>query len=87
VQVGGNMYAVESVGPHATISGSYVVFRLPDLSPGTYPLGIRLNSINSTNAPNLQIVSSPTSRPAAAPKSNKTKLAELLLVSIVDLIL
>jgi len=85
VQVGGNSYTVDSVGPNSTLSGSYIVFRLPDLSAGTYPLGIRLRGVNSTNTPNLQIVSSPTSAPAA-PKSNKAKPAKYLLFSILDLI-
>jgi hypothetical protein len=87
VQVGGNSYTVESVGPNSAISGSYIVFRIPDLAaPGTYPLGIRLGSVNSANTPNLQIVSSPTS-PAAAPVSNKAILARYLLSSFIDLIL
>jgi MBG domain-containing protein/VCBS repeat protein/Big-like domain-containing protein/BACON domain-containing protein/all-beta uncharacterized protein len=86
VQLNGNSYAVEGVGPNSTIGGSYIVFRLPDLSPGTYPLAIRINGANSANSPNLQIISSPSS-PAAAPKSNKTKLAQSLLVSLIDLIL
>ena len=87
VQLSGNSYAVESVGPNATIGGSAIVFRLPDgLSPGTYALGVRRNGVNSTNAPNLQIISSPSS-PAAAPQSNKTELAKYLLVSLIDLIL
>jgi hypothetical protein len=82
-----NPNAVESVGPNTATGGSYIVFRLPDLSPGTHSLGIRLNnSVNSANTPNLQIVGSPSS-PAAAPKSNKAKLAEYLLFSIFDLIL
>jgi hypothetical protein len=83
VQAGGSSYAVESVGPNSTIGGSYIVFRLPDLSTGTYPLGIRLSGVNSTNTPNLQIVGSPSS-PAATPKSNKTKFVEYLLFSIPD---
>jgi len=87
VQIGVNSYPVESVGPNSTIGGSAIVFRLPDLSPGNYPLGIRLNGVNSSNAPNLQIISSPTSSPAAAPKSNKANLAEYLLFSILDLLL
>jgi len=83
VQVGGNSYTVERVGPNSTTSGSYIVFRLPDLSAGTYPLGIKLGAVNSANTPNLQIVSSPTSAPAA-PKSNKAKLAEYLLFSLLN---
>ena len=86
VQVNGSSHAVESVGPNTTTGGSDVIFRLPDLSPGTYPLGIRLNGVNSTNSPNLTIIASPSS-PAAAPKSNKAKLAQYLLFSILELIL
>jgi hypothetical protein len=61
VQIGGNSYAVENVGPNSTIGGSYIVFRLPDLSPGTYPLSIRVRGVNSTNSPTLTIVASPSS--------------------------
>jgi hypothetical protein len=85
VQVGGNSYTVESVGPESTISGSYIVFRLPDLAPGTYPLGIRIRGVNSANAPNVSIVSSPNS--AVTSESNKAKLVQRLLSSLMDLIL
>jgi len=85
VQVGGNSHAVESVGPNTTTGGSNIVFRLPDLSPGTYPFGIRLNGVNSTNTPNLSIIVSP-SRPAAAPKSKKPNLVEYFLFPLIDLI-
>jgi hypothetical protein len=67
VQVGGNSFAVESVGPNATLSGSQIVFRLPDtLTPGTYALGIRVRGVNSTNSPNITIVTSPSSPESAA---------------------
>ena len=59
VQILGNSYAVEAVGPHSTINGSFIVFRLPDLPPGNYPVGIRLNGVNSVNTPNLTIVAPP----------------------------
>jgi len=59
VQINGNTYAVEAVGPSSTISGSYIVFRLPDLSPGTYSLTLRVFGVNSTNSPTITIVSSP----------------------------
>ena len=86
VQVGGNSYTVESVGPESAISGSYIVFRLPDLAaPGTYPLGIRVRGVNSANAPNVSIVSLPSSS-AVISKSNKTKLAEYLLFPLIHLI-
>ena len=87
VQVNGKSYAVESVGPNSITGGSEIVFLLPsDLpAPGAHPLGIRLgNVVNSTNTPNLQIAGSQS--PAAAP-SNKRKLAEYLLYSIIDFIL
>lgn len=56
VQVGGNSYPVEAVGPNSTTSGSFIVFRLPDLSAGTYPLSIRVRGVNSTNSPDLVIM-------------------------------
>jgi hypothetical protein len=84
VQVGGNSHAVESVGPNALTGGSNIVFRLPDLSPGTYPLGVRHNGVNSSNSPNLIIVASPSS-PATAVKPNKLNVAEYLLPALVDL--
>ena len=58
VQIAGNSHAVEAVGPNSTTSGSFIVFRLPDLSPGTYPLSIRVGGTNSTNSPDLIIVAS-----------------------------
>ena len=85
VQVGGNSYPVESVGPNTTTGGSQIVFRLPDLSPGTYPLGIRVGGVNSANTPNLTIIASASS-PASAGKSQTAKLAEYLLFPLVDLI-
>lgn len=85
VQVNGTSSPVESVGPNSTIGGSEIVFRLPDLSPGTYALGIRLNGVNSANTPNL-IISGSSSSPASTPKSNKAKLAEYLLFPLIDLI-
>jgi hypothetical protein len=58
VQIGGNSYPVEAVGPGSTFGGSFIVFRIPDLQPGTYPLGIRIRGDNSTNTPDLIIVAS-----------------------------
>jgi hypothetical protein len=85
--VGGNSHPDETVGPNTITGGSYIVFRLPDLAgPGTYPLGIRLNGVNSSNTPNLIIIGS-SSSPASAPKSNKTILAEYLLFPLIDFIL
>ena len=86
VQIGGNSYPVEAVGPNSTTCGSYVVFRLPDLAPNTYQLGIRVRGVNSTNTPNLTIVASP-SGPAAAAHSKKTRLVNFLLKPIIDLLL
>ena len=85
VQLGGNSYPVEIVGPNTTTSGSQIVFRLPDLSPGTYPLGIRLGSANSANTPNLTIIASASSG-ASASESNNVKLVKYLLYPLVDLI-
>lgn len=56
VQVAGNSFPVEAVGPTSTTSGSFIVFRLPDLPAGTYPLSIRVRGVNSTNSPNLVII-------------------------------
>jgi hypothetical protein len=86
VQVNGNSFAVETVGPNSTTGGSFIVFRLPDLSPGTYPLGIRRNGVNSTNTPNLTIVASP-SGPAAAEANSKKSLVTFLMPHIIDLLL
>jgi hypothetical protein len=58
VQINGNSFPVEAVGPVSTTSGSFIVFRLPDLPAGTYPLSIRVRGVNSTNSPNLVIVAS-----------------------------
>lgn len=85
VQVGGNSHAVESVGPNAATGGSFIVFRLPDLSAVTHPLGIRLNGVNSANTPTLTIIASPSS-PAVAPKSKAANLAEYLLFPLIDFI-
>lgn len=58
VQIGGNSYAVEAVGPNPATNGSFIIFRLPDLAPGTYPLSIRVGGVNSSNSPDLIIVAS-----------------------------
>src|SRR5262249_13993380 len=55
VVINGTSYAVESVGPNATVSGSYIVFRLPDLPPGTYPLSIKVRGVMSANSPTITI--------------------------------
>ena len=86
VQIGGNTYAVDGVGRNSTGCGSYVVFRLPDLAPNTYQLGIRVRGVNSANTPNLTIVASPNG-PAAWEKSRKTRLGDSLLPPIIDLLL
>jgi hypothetical protein len=56
VQIAGNSFPVEAVGPISTTSGSYIVFRLPDLPAGTHPLSIRVRGVNSTNSPDLIIM-------------------------------
>ena len=56
MQIGGNSYPVEAVGPDSTLGGSFMVFRLPDLQPGTYPLSIRARGDTSINSPDLIIV-------------------------------
>jgi hypothetical protein len=88
VQLNGKSYPVERVGPNAITSGSEIVFLLPsDLpAPGTYPLGIRINGVNSANTPNMQIVGAPSS-PGTTPQSNKVKLAKYLLYPVIDLFL
>jgi hypothetical protein len=86
VQIGGNSYAVEGVGPNSTIGGSYIVFRLPDLQPNTYALSIRLNGVNSTNSPNVTIIASPSS-PASARNSNQPWISEYLLYPLINLLL
>ena len=86
VQIGGNSYPVEAVGPDSTTCGSYVVFRLPDLTPNTYQLGIRVRGVNSTNTPNLTIVT-PPSGPVASANSKKSRLANFLLQPLIDLLL
>jgi hypothetical protein len=61
VEVGGFSLAVESVGPSsfAGIDASYIVFRLPNLPPGDWPLIIRLRGVNSSNSPTLSIRAGP----------------------------
>lgn len=56
VQANGISLPVESAGPFAAISGSYIVVRLPDLAPNTYALTVTFNGVNSTNAPTFEIV-------------------------------
>jgi hypothetical protein len=73
VQIDGNSYAVESSGPDSLIGGSYIVFRLPDLAPNTYPLSIRVRGVSSINSPTVTISSSPSS-----PASNKLRITEFL---------
>ena len=61
VVINGTSYPIENVGPSSTPPGSYVVFRLPNLSPGTYALSIKARGVTSTNSPAITIVSSPNS--------------------------
>ena len=85
VQIGGTSYPVETVGPNTVTGGSQIIFRLPDLSPGTYPLGIRAGGVNSANTPNLTIIASSSSLASAA-KSNTARLAEYVLFPLLDLV-
>ena len=61
VELGGFSWPVECVGPvsFAGIDVSFIVFRLPDLPPGDWPLGIRLRGVSSTNSPTLSIRAGP----------------------------
>jgi uncharacterized protein (TIGR03437 family) len=63
VQIGGQSYPVESVGPNAVLGGSQIVFRLPDLAPGSYSLGLTVRGTSSTNTPNITIVATSPSSP------------------------
>ena len=42
----------------APLDGSFIVFRLPDLQPGTYSLNVRARGDTSINSPDLIIVAS-----------------------------
>jgi uncharacterized repeat protein (TIGR01451 family) len=61
VVIGGISYPVESVGPTPALIGSYIVFRLPDLNPGDYPLRIRVGDTLSANSPILTIAGATSS--------------------------
>ena len=75
VQIGGQSYSAESVGPNAALGGSQIVFRLPDLAPNSYSLGITVRGVNSTNSPNITIVATSPSSPV--PSNNaKTSFAK-----------
>jgi hypothetical protein len=63
VQIGGQSYSVESIGPNSVLGGSQIVFRLPDLAPGSYPLGLTVRGVPSTNSPNITIVGTSPSSP------------------------
>jgi hypothetical protein len=57
VQANGIPLTVENAGPFIGLgSTSYVIVRLPDLTPNTYALTVTLNNRNSTNAPTIQII-------------------------------
>ena len=77
VQVNGQSHPVEAVGPDSTFNGSFIVFRLPDLPPGTNPLGIRVRGVNSINTPHLIIVESSSNAPSAS-RVDELWLLELL---------
>lgn len=78
VVIAGTEYPVENVGPVTGIDASYIVFRLPDLAPGTYPVTVRLNAVNSSNSPTLTIVSSPNGPAAPVPRKLTSVLYPLL---------
>jgi hypothetical protein len=78
VQISGQSYAVESVGPNAVLGGSQIVFRIPDLAPGSYPLGLKVRGVNSTNSPNITIVpTSPSSPQLGAQSSVSPRFSDL----------
>ena len=56
VNVGGTWYPVESVAPAEILGASYVVFRLPDLPPGDWPLFLRIRGIVSLNGPIVRVI-------------------------------
>ena len=86
VQIAGNSYVVEAVGPNSTTGGSFIIFRLPDLSPGTYPLSIRVRGVNSTNSPDLIIVASAgNSGSGLARNFDKLQFTDLLF-PLIDLL-
>ena len=89
VQLAGDSYPVESVGPSSFsgVAASYIVLRLPVLSEGDYPLSIRLNGVNSANSPTLKIVAVSSSSPASIRNSNKLRIAEYLLYPLIYLLL
>ncbi len=74
VQIGGQSYSVESVGPNTILGGSQIVFRLPDLAPGSYSLGITVRGVNSANSPNITIVATSPSSPDLAARSAAPEL-------------
>lgn len=59
VVINGTSYPVESVGPSSTPPGSYVVFFLPNLAPGTYPVSLKVRGVTSANSPTITIAPSP----------------------------
>ena len=77
VQIGGNSYPVEAVGPNSMLDGSFIIFRLPELQPGTYPLGIRLRGDNSINSPDL-IIAAPPGNSMSASNFHNLWLVDLL---------
>ncbi|MGQ0761240.1 MAG: PA domain-containing protein [Acidobacteriota bacterium] len=57
VQANGIPLEVESAGPLNGLGAtSYVIVKLPNLSPNTYVLIVTLNNRSSTNAPTIQII-------------------------------
>jgi hypothetical protein len=82
VQIGGQSYPVESVGPNAVLGGSQIVFRLPDLAPGSYSLGITVRGVSSTNSPNITIVATSPSSPEIGGSSNASSGLSYLFYTV-----
>jgi hypothetical protein len=61
VEVGGFSLAAEGVGPSSFtgFDASYIVFRLPDLPLGDWPLTIHLRGVASANSPTITIRAGP----------------------------
>ena len=83
VQINGQSYAVESVGPNAVLGGSQIVFRPPDLSPNTYSVGVKVRGVSSTTTANLTIVATSPSSPELGAKS--AVLQSIALQNLSDL--
>jgi len=57
VQAGGIPLPVENAGPVSGLAGtSFIIVRLPDLTPNNYAISVTFRGVNSTNAPLITIV-------------------------------